>query len=73
MGVKALITAAKIYGVNSKQVAFVRNLYQGAINKATSDIVNRSFTSAVLKIAGTTIVMPGASALLTWFYNAVIL
>ena len=35
-GVKALITAANKYGANSKQVALVRNLYQGAINKFRS-------------------------------------
>ena len=67
-GVKALTTAAQRYGIDSKQVGLVRNLYQGAIDAATQIIVNKSFTEAVFKISSTTI----GSAIAFWFYNLLV-
>lgn len=68
-GIKALITDTQRYGADSKQVALVRNLYQGVISQATNNIVNRTFTSSVLKIAGCTVLLPAISSMASWLYD----
>ena len=55
-GVKALITTAQRYGINSAQVGMVRNLYQSTINTATRAIIAKTFTQAVFAINSMTIV-----------------
>ena len=51
-GVRALATAAQKYGINSKQVGLVQNLYGSAIRTATEKIVNESFTKGIKLICG---------------------
>ena len=57
-GVRALATAAQKYGINSKQVGLVQNLYGSAIRTATEKIVNESFVKGIVKCC---IIVPGTS------------
>ena len=49
-GVRALITTAQRYGVNSKQMVAVNRLYRRAIDTAIGAIVTKSFNDSVIKI-----------------------
>ena len=55
-GVRALITTAQRYGVNSKQMVAVNRLYRKAIDTAIGAIVTKSFTKSVIGIWCTTAV-----------------
>ena len=47
-GLKALVTTASRYGINSRQVALVNNLYRSAINSAIKVKMAKSITGASL-------------------------
>ena len=47
-GLKALVTTASRYGINSRQVALVNNLYRSAINSAVKAKMAKSITGASL-------------------------
>ena len=53
-GVRALITTAQRYGVNSKQMVSVNRLYRKAINTAINSIVTQKFTESTITIWATT-------------------
>lgn len=57
-GMKALITTVNRYGMNSVEYRYIMNLYGKSISVAVQNIVNKNFTKSVLKIGGSTIVIP---------------
>ena len=57
-GMKAVITTVNRYGINSSAYRNVMRLYGKAISASVQNIVNKAFTKSVLKIWGSTIVIP---------------
>ena len=62
-GMKALITTVNRYGMNSIEYRNIINLYGKAISTAVQNTINKAFTASVIKIWGSTIVMPAAQYL----------
>ena len=60
-GVKALITTAQRYGVDSKQMTLVNNLYRGAIKEGVSSVISSEFRKAANKIYVTTVAVSAVS------------
>ena len=57
-GMKAVITTVNRYGINSSAYRNVMRLYGKAISASVQNTVNKAFTKSVLKIWGSTIVIP---------------
>ena len=68
-GMKALITTAQRYGVDSKQMTLVNNLYRGAIKEGVSSVISSEFTRATKKIYGTVILSPAVSTMVNRLLN----
>ena len=71
-GFKALITAAQRYGLGSRQLGLVNNLYGKAIQAAVNEGVKKAFVSSSRKIIATTILTPGASTLVDLTFGLLI-
>ena len=57
-GVKALVTTVQKYGLGSKQLSLVQNLYKNAIQTALNQGTRQAFTQGVIKIGIYTATLP---------------
>ena len=71
-GFKALITAAQRYGLGSKQVGLVNNLYGKAIRSAVNQGIQKAFVTSARRIVFTTALTPVGSAFADWTYGLMI-
>ena len=71
-GFKALITAAQRYGLGSKQLGLVNNLYGKAIQTAVNQGIHKAFVTSARNIMITTILTPVGSAGLDLAYGLMI-